>query len=112
MKTNNKTIWVVLSLLSIGISCTSSKKESKEKIIIKASNVVSKSIGVKGMTCVGCEITLEKSISKIKGVVKVKASATKNEAIVTFDKTKTDELTIVKAIADAGYQPSTSIKNK
>ena len=103
---------LLISFFLISIACTNTKNQPKQKIIVKASNLVTKNIGVQGMTCVGCEVTLEGSLSKIKGVVKVKASASKDEAVITFDKTKTDELSIIKAIADAGYKPVKSTKNK
>lgn len=108
-----KTGIILLMLISIVLlsSCKSKKEQPKEKIFVKASNLVTKNIGVKGMTCVGCEVTLEGNLSKIKGVVKVKASASNDEAVITFDKTKTDELTIIKAIADSGYQPIQTSKN-
>ena len=72
---------------------------------VKASDIVSKSIGVNGMTCVGCEDTLEEKISKMEGVVSVRASHTKNEAEIAFDSTKTDIQAVTKAIRASGYKP-------
>ncbi len=84
-------------------SCTSDKKQNNI-IVVKESNIVKKDITVKGMTCVGCEITLEENVSKIEGVVNVKASHKKEKAFIEFDSTKTNIQTIKKSIKKAGYK--------
>ena len=86
-------------------SCKPTTKKSAPKIIIKKSNIIKKKIGVNGMTCVGCEVTLERAISKIHGVVKVKASASNDNALIQYDKTKTNTATIRKTIEKSGYTP-------
>ncbi|WP_456423657.1 cation transporter [Lutibacter sp.] len=90
---------------SIITSCTSLDKKSEKVIVVKESDIVREKIGVNGMTCVGCEVTLEDNISKIEGVVSVKASHTEKEAIIEFDSTKTDINTITKTIKESGYKP-------
>ncbi len=103
-----KTLLIVL--ISTGLSltnytCSSNDNKSKNEIIVKQSDIEKKCIGVDGMTCVGCEVTLEHSLSKIEGVISVRASASNDEAIIEFDKSKTDVKTITKAIETAGYKP-------
>jgi len=103
-----KKIFIVLLIVinvSIITSCTSSDKKSEKVIVVKESDIVREKIGVNGMTCVGCEVTLEENISKIEGVVSVKASHTEKEAIIEFDSTKTDINTITKTIKESGYKP-------
>jgi len=90
---------------SIITSCTSSDKKSEKVIVVKESDIVREKIGVNGMTCVGCEVTLEDNISKIEGVVSVKASHTEKEAIIEFDSTKTNINKITKTIKESGYKP-------
>ncbi|MDF1876726.1 heavy-metal-associated domain-containing protein [Sulfurimonas sp. SAG-AH-194-L11] len=85
------------------ISCSEQDKVAKT-VLIKQSDIVLEKIAVDGMTCVGCEVTLEGAVLKIEGVTKVKASATDASAAVEFDKTKTDIKTIIKTIQDAGYK--------
>ena len=80
-------------------------EDSVKQTVVKKSNIVTKTIGVKGMTCVGCEVTLEKSIKKVHGVVAVQASASDKNAIIQYDKTKTDENTVTKMIEKMGYKP-------
>jgi len=106
MKIKNIII-VLLTIINVFFitSCISSDKKSEKVIVVKESDIVREKIGVNGMTCVGCEVTLEESISKIEGVVSVKASHTENEAIIEFDSTKTDINTITTTIKQSGYKP-------
>ena len=92
------------------ISCTNDKK-NKEVIIVNESNINRTHIGVSGMTCVGCEVTLEHSISKMIGIVNVKASASKNEVVVEYDKSKINESDIEHEISNVGYEVY-PLKNK
>lgn len=102
-----KILIVILVIIngSLITSCDSSNTKSEKVIVVKESDIVRESIGVNGMTCVGCEVTLEKNISKIEGVVSVKASHTEKNAIIEFDSTKTDIKTITKTIRESGYKP-------
>ena len=102
-----KTLIIILVIIngSFLTSCNSSDKKSEKVIVVKESDIVREKIGVNGMTCVGCEVTLEENILKIEGVVSVKASHTKKEAIIEFDSTKTDINTISKTIKESGYRP-------
>lgn len=101
-------IIILLSMivcLSVITSCSSSDSKSKKVITVKESDIIKEKIGVNGMTCVGCEVTLEENISNIEGVVSVKASHTEKEAVIEFDSTKTDISTITKIIKESGYNP-------
>ncbi len=94
---------VIFSSIIFAAGCNSANQ--KETMIVKKSDLVETCIAVEGMTCVGCEVTLEKNLTELKGVVKVSASSSKDEATITFDKSKTNEETLIKAIEKAGYQP-------
>lgn len=98
---------VLLTIINVSIiiSCSSSDKKSEKVIVVKESDIVREKIGVNGMTCVGCEVTLEENISKIEGVVSVKASHTTKEAVIEFDSTKTDIKIITRTIKESGYKP-------
>ncbi len=98
-------ILLLLAWLSVcGLSACATSDSPQETIVVKKSNIVKKCIGVEGMTCVGCEVTLEDNVSKIKGVVKVKASSKDDEATIEYDSTQTDFLSITNAIKEAGYK--------
>jgi len=81
-----------------------SSQENKKTVYVKASDIIKETILVDGMTCLGCEITLEKEILKVAGVTKAKASSSDDKVVVEFDKTKTDKDGIVNAIKNAGYK--------
>ena len=103
--TNILTVFLTVISFTLITSCNSPDSKPKKVITVKESDIVKESIGVNGMTCVGCEITLEENISKIEGVVHVEASHTDKEAVIEFDSTKTDINTISKIIKDSGYKP-------
>ncbi len=100
-----KFITALMLATSFFMSCSMPNNESKKVVIVNESDILRKTIGVNGMTCVGCEVTLEDNIAKIEGVVSVKASHTDKEAIIEFDSTKTDIITITKTIKESGYNP-------
>jgi len=95
---------LLLSTVLLFLSCSSSEEKNRKEVIVKKSDIVTKSLGIEGMTCVGCEVTLEKEISKIEGVVSVKASSSAENAVIAYDKSKTDEASIAKTIEGAGYK--------
>lgn len=98
---------IIILLFAVGMASCSSTPTNTQKIVIKKSDITEKCIGVEGMTCVGCEVTLEGQVSKIPGVISVKASSSENDATIQYDSTKTDFLTITKAIKEAGYKTTT-----
>lgn len=103
-----KTFALVFALSTTVLLASTIKEEvpnkSEKTVYIKASNIKKETIPVSGMTCLGCEITLEKGISKIKGVAKAKASSTNDNVVVEYDGTKTNKSEIVNAIKKAGYK--------
>ena len=95
---------LVFALVITLASCSPSDTKQTKEIIIHESDIIQRSVGVNGMTCVGCEVTLEESVSSIEGVVTVKASHSDNKAIIEFDSTKTNLNSIKQIIKEAGYQ--------
>jgi len=65
---------------------------------------------VNGMHCSGCENTIKTNVKEIKGVNAVEASFQDSSAIVSFDSSKTNEITILSAIEDAGYKVDTFMR--
>lgn len=63
-------------------------------------------LGVPGMTCGACPITVKKAISKVNGVTQTEVDFDKRHAVVTYDDTKSSADQIMHATANAGY-PST-----
>jgi len=60
-------------------------------------------VAIEGMTCTGCENTIQEAITKIEGVTSVKASHLDSTAVVSFDSTQTSITVIGDAITEAGY---------
>ena len=101
----NNIVYILIVLFGISsiMSCSSDNK-TKKIIFIKESNILKKDIIVNGMTCIGCEVTLEENVSKIEGVVSIKATHKENKVSIEFDSTKTDIKTIKQTIKKAGYK--------
>ncbi|MFV1996444.1 MAG: mercury resistance system periplasmic binding protein MerP [Acidiferrobacterales bacterium] len=74
--------------------------------VMQAAEVKTVTLDVQNMTCKFCPITVRKSLEKVDGVVKAKASLETKSATVTFDPAKTNVKALIKATTDAGY-PST-----
>lgn len=78
----------------------------KEKVVIvDRTNVLKKTINIEGMTCAACEATVAKVGGEVDGVINITASTPNKNAIVEYDKTKTDIKTIMQAIGTTGYKP-------
>jgi len=60
-------------------------------------------LAIEGMTCTGCENTVQESVTKIAGVTEIKASHLDSTAVVSFDTTKTSIAAIGEAVTEAGY---------
>ena len=60
-------------------------------------------LAIEGMTCSGCENTVQESVTKIAGVTAIKASHLDSTAIVSFDSTLTSITAIGDAVTEAGY---------
>lgn len=61
------------------------------------------SFDVEGMTCTGCEQTIQANVRKLNGIQLVSASHTEKKAVVSFDPDKTDTIAIKNAITGSGY---------
>ena len=90
---------------------TTAKTEGPRTEIIKRSDILSTTIGVRGMTCMGCEVTLEEALSKLAGVVSVKANHKEEWVKISYDHTKTKLGVLREAIREAGYSTFERPKN-
>jgi mercuric ion transport protein len=95
----------IISLAACGNSVKSSDAEKQsDDVSFTAENVKTLKFDVEGMTCSGCENTVQRKITEIEGVVEVSAHHVEKNAIVKFDASKTNVETIEKAISNAGYE--------
>ena len=83
----------------------------KQIIIVDKSDIKTTEFKISGMTCTGCEEHVNREINKLNGIVRSKASYENGNAIVEFDKTKTNETEIEKAINATGYKVTNKKEN-
>jgi Cu+-exporting ATPase len=60
-------------------------------------------LGVKGMTCASCAVTVKKAIEKTPGVINSNVNLATNKATFTFDPTLTSVDEIAKNVSKTGY---------
>ena len=58
---------------------------------------------VENMTCELCAPTVKKSLSQVKGVIRVEVSTARQIATVTFDDAEADATALTTATKNAGY---------
>ena len=76
----------------------------KQIIVVDKSNVKKTEFKISGMTCASCEDHVNHEVNKLSGIVNIKASYENGNAIIEFDKTKTNEAEIERAINSTGYE--------
>jgi copper chaperone CopZ len=103
MKTLKKlSVLLVSAILLLSASCgTKGKKEVKEDSAPALSRM---EVSISGMSCTGCEQTVQASVLKLEGVKSVKAAFTTGKAIVDYDSKATDTSMIRSAITATGYK--------
>lgn len=62
-----------------------------------------KIIQVDGMTCGGCEQSVQNAVGRLDGVERVQADHTTGRVEVTLDPTAVDDTTLRYRITEAGY---------
>ncbi|MES2639000.1 MAG: heavy metal-associated domain-containing protein [Myxococcota bacterium] len=58
-------------------------------------------LGIDGMSCGGCVLSVEKALGRVEGVTKVVVTLEKKEAVV--EGKNLDRQRLADAVADAGY---------
>ena len=83
----------------------------KQITVVDKSNLITTEIRISGMTCASCEKLVNHKVNKLIGIVNSKASYENGNAIVEFDRTKTNEAEIEKAIKSTGYRVTNKKEN-
>lgn len=60
-------------------------------------------LGISGMSCAGCAVTIEKTLNRLPGVKIARVNFASEEAVVQFDPKITPATELKKAIVSAGY---------
>lgn len=94
---NNKQVVIVES---------ADKEDTPEDkpMIIKAENVATVELDIKGMTCPACNYTVQNAALDVPGVFESKADFKTGKAIVKYDKSKSNEEEIIKSINTTEYE--------
>lgn len=82
---------------------TSTESSKTTDLIVNPSALVQMDLNVEGMTCTGCESTINTGVSEIAGVIEVKSSFQDGKTVVKFDSTQTSIAKISEVIAGKGY---------
>lgn len=75
----------------------------QQVLVLNKSDVKTSEFKINGMTCAGCEDHVNHEVYKLNGIVELIASYEAGNAIIKFDKTKTNEAEITEAINATGY---------
>lgn len=72
-------------------------------LVVNPDALVVMDVSVEGMTCTGCENTINTGVSGIPGVVEVKSTFQEGKTVVKYDTTQTDMDKIAEVINGKGY---------
>jgi mercuric ion transport protein len=105
------TVFAVLMLAFPYYSGVFYPNTEKQIIVVDKSDIKKTEFKISGMTCASCEEYVNQEVNKLNGIVNTKASYENGNAIIEFDKTKTDETEIEKAINSTGYKVTDKKEN-
>lgn len=71
-----------------------------------------KVFNIEGMSCASCASAVEKATSKLSGVSKASVNLATEKLTIEFDKSKTTEKDIQKAVEDAGFKAIVNVQHK
>jgi mercuric ion transport protein len=93
--------FIIMVYLFIAVTCSSKNNRGVKTVENPEASVVEVSIG--GMSCTGCEKTIQNTVGKLEGIQSVKASYTTGNAIVEYSQGIVDTAKIKEAINGSGY---------
>ncbi len=80
----------------------------KEIVYVKAANVKTLRLNMKGMTCPACNYTIQNAALELNGVLEAKADYKTGIATIRYDETKASPVEVIQAIEKTNY----IVKNK
>ena len=98
---NFKFLMQLALIVIVAIAASCGNKTVSEKASQASASVIEVSIG--GMTCTGCEQTIQNNLGKLEGVKSVKASFTSGNAVVEYFPEKVDTLKMKQSVTGSGY---------
>ena len=99
---------IIILILAIGFfaACESTAKKGDKANSETTSQVVEYEeveINVTGMTCTGCEKTVENGLKQVDGVKEVRASHKNNKVTIKIEKDKVNREALAQKIETVGY---------
>lgn len=104
MKKNILLLLVSMALISCNQTNTSNSDQNEQVVTTTLENIKTIELNVTGMTCTGCESTIESALTDLEGVVSAEAIHTKSITTVSFDSTKVNTDLLSQTINNLGYQ--------
>jgi len=101
MLRKRQTIFLTLFLIVLAAGSCGKNKKTPENITSMEKSLIEVSIG--GMSCTGCEQTIQSRVGMLEGINSVKASYVTGNAIVEYFPGITDTVKIKAAITGSGY---------
>ncbi|MFQ5639666.1 MAG: cation transporter [bacterium] len=100
------TISISLMFATLLLSSCGNRAGADDKGDAKKENSVTEKItlDVKGMTCSGCEYSVEAALKKVKGVTIAEADFVKEKAVVDYDPKVVKVEQLVEAVNKTGYK--------
>jgi copper chaperone CopZ len=98
-----KLFFIVFLLAAFMVGCSGKSTSTDNATGVAGVSNKTATLAIEGMTCTGCENTVQEAVTKIAGVSEVKASHLDSTAVVSFDSTQTSLTAIGDAITEAGY---------
>ena len=105
------TIFAIVMLTFPYYSSIFYPNSEKQIIVVDKSNIKTTEYKISGMTCASCEAHVNHEVNKLNGIINSKTSYENGNAIIEFDKTKTNEAEIEKAINSTGYKVTDKKEN-
>lgn len=102
MRTRLLLFLLPLAIATIIVSCKSNTNQEPESNKVKISTVQYEVL-IDGMTCTGCEQTIQTAVNGLDGIEKVTVSHEKGSAILEIQEGMFDSLTINSRISESGY---------
>ncbi|GAB1403363.1 hypothetical protein MASR1M74_28040 [Lentimicrobium sp.] len=96
----------ILLLATFFIACNSTTTTEKADVNIAAVKTIQ--LHVTGMTCKGCEKSIETALAKLEGVTATEASHIDEMTTISYDTTLQNVQTLTQAIKDVGYTVETT----
>jgi copper chaperone CopZ len=98
---NYKSLAALIVIIFLAISCSGNKSKAvKDETALSPSLI---EVSINGMTCTGCEQTIQTRVGGIEGVKSVKASFVTGKAMIEYLPGVTDTVKIKEMITGSGY---------